>query len=179
MTCRHLFTRHYSASALSDLQALSRSRRPSNGKHGNQLSTSGRPASLTITTAAGSSSPVGHAHACISNSDAYSEQQEQQSAPGEARQAGNERHSTQPPARAVTLDGRESSAAWLHELRPSVTEVTEALGRAPGLCVIHVGDRPDSSVYVKRKEEACDQVTLPDPDLSQITTSLQCFLAAT
>jgi hypothetical protein len=59
---------------------------------------------------------------------------------------------------AMLLDGRLKSAEWLSELKPAVEEVTRALGRSPSLCVIHVGDRADSTLYVSRKEEACHEV---------------------
>jgi hypothetical protein len=59
---------------------------------------------------------------------------------------------------AMILDGRAKSAEWLQELRVSVDEVTAALRRSPGLCIIAVGSRPDSQLYVSKKEEACEQV---------------------
>ena len=36
-----------------------------------------------------------------------------------------------------------------------VAEVTARAGRPPGLAVVLVGGRPDSKIYVHRKEEAC------------------------
>jgi hypothetical protein len=59
---------------------------------------------------------------------------------------------------ATTLDGRIKSAEWLQELRASVDEVTAALERSPGLCIIAVGSRPDSQLYVSKKQEVCEQV---------------------
>lgn len=154
--------------------ALPQNRQPRNDRNGHQLPLGAPSHARTSTTA--EAPTAGHAHACLNTAEAPSNQQEHQAAPPKAGQAGNEVHSTQPPSQAVTLDGRESSAAWLEELRPSVTEVTKALGRAPGLCVIHVGDRPDSSVYVRRKEEACEQVTtVPHPYLAQIRALMHFF----
>lgn len=75
--------------------------------------------------------------------------------PQDAVVRSNDRVAT---SRAMSLDGRECGAQWLSELVPSVEEVTRALGRPPGLCVIHVGERSDSRLYVSKKEEACKQV---------------------
>ncbi len=36
--------------------------------------------------------------------------------------------------------------------------MTSLLGRAPGLGVVLVGSRPDSRLYVQRKQEACVKV---------------------
>eukprot|EP00892_Ulva_mutabilis_P008712 jgi/Ulvmu1/6212/UM028_0068.1 len=62
--------------------------------------------------------------------------------------------------RAKSLDGRERGAQWLAELVPDVEEVSRVLGRPPGLCVIHVGDRSDSQLYVSKKEEACKEMRI-------------------
>ena len=44
-----------------------------------------------------------------------------------------------------------------------VAEVTARAGRPPGLAVVLVGGRPDSKIYVHRKEEACEKARrLPD-----------------
>lgn len=84
-------------------------------------------------------------------------------APADARcasagdmQAGMQPYTTAArPCGAVVLDGRLVRDEWLEEMRAQVAEVTAALNRSPGLCVILVGDRPDSRLYVARKEEAC------------------------
>lgn len=60
----------------------------------------------------------------------------------------------------MSLDGRECGAQWLSELVPSVVEVSRALGRPPGLCVIHVGERSDSQLYVSKKEDTCKEVCI-------------------
>lgn len=108
-----------------------------------------KPTSVTITTAAGNSAAA-QIRAFTSSSEAQRDQQRQQAEDSTEAQAVAQE--------AITLDGKASSAAWLSELRPSVQEVTEALGRPPSLCVIHVGDRPDSDVYVRRKEEVCAEM---------------------
>ena len=163
MTCRQLLARHHSSSLPNPLRRACPDRQIRRAKARRQLSNPAHTTSFTNATAA-SPSRAGHSNECLSTLKSQAERDEQQSVPRQAQQTGNEGHSRQPPAQAVTLDGRESSAEWLHELHPSVTEVTKALGRPPGLCVIHVGDRPDSSVYVRRKEEACEQVNLPNAD---------------
>ena len=67
------------------------------------------------------------------------------------------------------LDGRVKSAEWLAELKSSVQEVAAVLRRPPGLCVVMVGDRADSQVYVHKKEEACRQVC---PSTGQVWQTL-------
>ena len=59
---------------------------------------------------------------------------------------------------AQILDGQATSAQWLQELKAPMRDVSAALQRRPGLSVIVVGSRADSSVYVGKKEEACRQV---------------------
>jgi len=61
-------------------------------------------------------------------------------------------------ARATILDGAEMSKAWQGELKKEAAAVTHKLGRPPGLAVVIVGDRPDSSLYVQRKQEAAARV---------------------
>lgn len=60
--------------------------------------------------------------------------------------------------RAVILDGRAVAAAWQDELALEVADVKARGGRPPGLGVILVGGRPDSQLYVTRKQEACERV---------------------
>ncbi|KAG2455126.1 hypothetical protein HYH02_000946 [Chlamydomonas schloesseri] len=59
--------------------------------------------------------------------------------------------------RAVILDGRAVAAAWERELVADVARLTEVLGRPPGLGVVLVGSRPDSMLYVTKKQEACQK----------------------
>lgn len=59
---------------------------------------------------------------------------------------------------AAILDGRRLADAWQQELAVRVSAVHSNLGRAPGLGVVLVGSRPDSRLYVLRKQEACNKV---------------------
>ncbi|KAG2440372.1 hypothetical protein HXX76_004477 [Chlamydomonas incerta] len=59
--------------------------------------------------------------------------------------------------RAVILDGRAVAAAWERELVGDVARLTGLLGRPPGLGVVLVGSRPDSMLYVTKKQEACQK----------------------
>jgi methylenetetrahydrofolate dehydrogenase (NADP+) / methenyltetrahydrofolate cyclohydrolase len=59
---------------------------------------------------------------------------------------------------ARILDGRAVAASWQDELALEVTDIKSRGGRPPGLGVILVGDRPDSLLYVSRKQEACKQI---------------------
>jgi hypothetical protein len=58
------------------------------------------------------------------------------------------------PPRARVLDGRAVAADWSDQLQAEVAALTAQIGRAPGLAVVLVGDRPDSCLYVSRKQEA-------------------------
>ena len=62
------------------------------------------------------------------------------------------------PGGAMILDGKGISAAWKREVAAEVAEVTAQAGRPPGLAVVLVGGRPDSKIYVHRKQEACQKV---------------------
>ena len=59
---------------------------------------------------------------------------------------------------AAILDGRKVADIWQQELALRVSAVHKTLGRAPGLGVVLVGSRPDSRLYVLRKQEACVKV---------------------
>ncbi len=56
------------------------------------------------------------------------------------------------------LDGKAVAAARNLEIKASVQKLTAALGRAPGLTVVLVGDDPASQVYVANKLKACQKV---------------------
>lgn len=60
--------------------------------------------------------------------------------------------------RAAVLDGRAVAAAWTAELAIEAQQLSRILGRRPGLGVVVVGDRPDSALYVAKKQEACIRV---------------------
>ena len=61
-------------------------------------------------------------------------------------------------AKAAILDGAGLSKAWQAELAKEAAEVEQKLGRPPGLAVVTVGSRPDSTLYIQRKQEACSRV---------------------
>jgi len=58
-------------------------------------------------------------------------------------------------ARARVLDGKAVASGWSLELQQQVQELNRVLNRRPGLAVVLVGNRPDSLIYVTRKQEAC------------------------
>lgn len=55
---------------------------------------------------------------------------------------------------ARRLDGTAAAAAIRAELKADIAAVTTALGRAPALSILLVGDDPASHVYVSHKERA-------------------------
>ena len=61
---------------------------------------------------------------------------------------------------AIILDGRRVSKKWNKELKTEAARITGEVGRKPALCVILVGNRPDSVLYVTKKEEVCDEVNI-------------------
>ncbi|CAD7704170.1 unnamed protein product [Ostreobium quekettii] len=60
--------------------------------------------------------------------------------------------------RAKVLDGRQVAREWNLELKAEADRLAGMLGRKPALCVILVGNRPDSVLYVKKKEEISQEV---------------------
>jgi methylenetetrahydrofolate dehydrogenase (NADP+)/methenyltetrahydrofolate cyclohydrolase len=59
---------------------------------------------------------------------------------------------------AQILDGRQIAAEIRADLAGRVAQRLAAGKRAPGLAVIQVGDDPASSVYVRNKRKACDEI---------------------
>jgi methylenetetrahydrofolate dehydrogenase (NADP+) / methenyltetrahydrofolate cyclohydrolase len=59
---------------------------------------------------------------------------------------------------ATVIDGRAVAASVRERVRGEVEELTGRLGRAPGLATVLVGDDPGSAIYVRRKQEACEEV---------------------
>lgn len=59
---------------------------------------------------------------------------------------------------AQILDGRQIAADIRLDLAQRVAARVAAGKRAPGLAVIQVGDDPASSVYVRNKRKACDEI---------------------
>ncbi|GAX84751.1 hypothetical protein CEUSTIGMA_g12173.t1 [Chlamydomonas eustigma] len=58
----------------------------------------------------------------------------------------------------TVLDGRRVASEWISELSVQASQLTRLMGRQPGLAVILAGRRPDSMLYVARKQEACQKV---------------------
>jgi methylenetetrahydrofolate dehydrogenase (NADP+) / methenyltetrahydrofolate cyclohydrolase len=58
---------------------------------------------------------------------------------------------------ARTIDGKAVAARVREQVAGEVGEVSERLGRRPGLATVLVGDDPASHVYVRNKREACEE----------------------
>lgn len=56
------------------------------------------------------------------------------------------------------LDGKSTAAQIRAELKAEISGLVPKIGRAPGLAVILVGEDPASTVYVRNKEKACQDV---------------------
>lgn len=65
---------------------------------------------------------------------------------------------TEETAMARIIDGREISRQVRNEIAAEVAEHKKKYGLAPGLAVIIVGSDPASSVYVRNKRRACEEV---------------------
>jgi len=59
---------------------------------------------------------------------------------------------------AELIDGRQLSKDVRAELASEIEEITEQLGRPPGLAVVLVGDDPASKIYVRNKERSCERL---------------------
>lgn len=59
---------------------------------------------------------------------------------------------------AVRIDGKMVSQKMRENLKSEVTAYVEKYGSRPGLAVVLVGDDPASSVYVRNKHRACEEV---------------------
>ena len=59
---------------------------------------------------------------------------------------------------AKLIDGKAVAAGVRERVAGEVSELTERIGRPPGLATVLVGDDPASAIYVRRKREACEQV---------------------
>lgn len=59
---------------------------------------------------------------------------------------------------AKIIDGKFLAEDWENTLKLEASELTKELGRQPGLAMILAGERPDSTLYVRRKQEACLKV---------------------
>ena len=58
----------------------------------------------------------------------------------------------------MLLDGNAVSASVRAGLSDEITRLFPAIGRAPGLAVVLVGEDPASQIYVRNKEKACGAV---------------------
>lgn len=56
------------------------------------------------------------------------------------------------------IDGRALATAWKDEVAAKVAHLRRFGARPPGLAVVLLGNRPDSVLYVQRKEEAAREV---------------------
>jgi methylenetetrahydrofolate dehydrogenase (NADP+) / methenyltetrahydrofolate cyclohydrolase len=74
---------------------------------------------------------------------------------------------------ATVIDGKAVAASVRERVRAEVADLTGRLGRPPGLATVLVGDDPGSAIYVRRKQEACEEVGIrsfdhkPDGSISQ------------
>jgi len=59
---------------------------------------------------------------------------------------------------AKVIDGKAVAAEVRERVAAEVAELTNELGRPPGLATVLVGDDPASAIYVRRKREACEEV---------------------
>ncbi|MDQ6984565.1 MAG: bifunctional methylenetetrahydrofolate dehydrogenase/methenyltetrahydrofolate cyclohydrolase FolD [Ghiorsea sp.] len=59
---------------------------------------------------------------------------------------------------AKIIDGKALASKLKAEMQLEVTNLRNALGRAPGLAVVIVGDDPASHVYVRNKKTACEKI---------------------
>jgi len=60
------------------------------------------------------------------------------------------------------IDGKAVAARVRTEVATQVTDVTERIGRPPGLATILVGDDPASAIYVANKRRACGEAGIAD-----------------
>jgi methylenetetrahydrofolate dehydrogenase (NADP+) / methenyltetrahydrofolate cyclohydrolase len=74
---------------------------------------------------------------------------------------------------ATVIDGKAVAASVRERVRGQVEELAGEIGRPPGLATVLVGDDPASAIYVRRKQEACEEVGIrsfdhkPDGSISQ------------
>ncbi len=59
---------------------------------------------------------------------------------------------------AKIIDGKQLSKTCRAQVAAAVTELTQSGARRPGLAVVQLGEDPASSVYVRNKGRACDEV---------------------
>lgn len=61
-------------------------------------------------------------------------------------------------ASAKVIDGKSVAKTIRDEVAAEVSRMKDAIGVAPGLAVILVGNRKDSATYVRNKKKACESV---------------------
>eukprot|EP00961_Rhodomonas_salina_P036994 497504-Rhodomonas_salina.1 len=67
---------------------------------------------------------------------------------------GEDAASGEGETKAAIIDGKAMAATIRGEIAVEVKQLTEKLGRAPGLAVVIVGERKDSQTYVRNKVSA-------------------------
>jgi methylenetetrahydrofolate dehydrogenase (NADP+)/methenyltetrahydrofolate cyclohydrolase len=65
---------------------------------------------------------------------------------------------------ATVIDGKAVAASVRERVRREVEELTDELGRPPGLATVLVGDDPASAIYVRRKHEAAEEAGIRNFD---------------
>jgi methylenetetrahydrofolate dehydrogenase (NADP+)/methenyltetrahydrofolate cyclohydrolase len=63
---------------------------------------------------------------------------------------------------ATIIDGKAVAARVRTEVAQEVADVTDVIGRPPGLATILVGDDPASAIYVANKRRACAEAGIVD-----------------
>lgn len=64
------------------------------------------------------------------------------------------------------IDGKAIADQIREEIRGEVAKMKESVGNVPGLAVILVGARKDSSTYVRMKKKACNEVGIQSFDVT-------------
>ncbi|MGF1514865.1 MAG: bifunctional methylenetetrahydrofolate dehydrogenase/methenyltetrahydrofolate cyclohydrolase FolD [Elainellaceae cyanobacterium] len=59
---------------------------------------------------------------------------------------------------AELLDGKALAKRMQTQMAEQISQVSQNVGRPPGLAVVMVGDNPASAAYVRGKERACDRL---------------------
>lgn len=111
-------------------------------------------------TAAASASNAAHQHEWNSHAAASNTTATAWSSPSSTSSSSSQalEQDYRAPWRARVLDGKAVAAAWSSELQQQVADLSRLMNRRPGLAVVLVGNRPDSCIYVSRKQEACKYV---------------------
>ena len=60
--------------------------------------------------------------------------------------------------KAAVINGKAIAEQIRKEIGADVAKMKESVGKVPGLAVLLVGDRKDSSTYVRNKKKACAEV---------------------